>query len=483
MFIKAGSPRLSSCNFTANSAQSGGAIFMRQSNTEIIDCTFTENLSTALGGAMYIHMVSTPKLLNCSFINNASLFSAGAVYNGLGNNVPVLTECTFIENTAERAGGLGSLSGLILQSCMFVRNHSTDGNGGAVSANYVLALGCTFVENVASRDGGGVNSRAGYSTFIDCIFERNTASENGGGFQSDYQAQTTLLNCTFEENTAAIGGALIHNARHLRVVNCEFLNNSAMSTNGGAIYSIPNSNGNNPGAEFTNCRISGNTALGAGGGLYIVESASVSIALANCTIVANSGGVNGGGVFAQGSPSLTNCIVYSNAGGAIEGDGSVVNYSNIEGGWPGTGNIDADPMFVAPGNGDYRLSAGSPCIDAAHNWGVPVDVNDYDEDGITNELFPVDLDGNPRFNADENDFDPGCGVPVVVDMGAYEYQFDPVEDVIFADLNGDGSVGVVDLLGLLGGWGPCAKGCCLADLDLDGAVGYLDLSLLLANWD
>ncbi len=98
-----------------------------------------------------------------------------------------------------------------------------------------------------------------------------------------------------------------------------------------------------------------------------------------------------------------------------------------------------------------------------------MDVNDYDEDGITNELFPIDMDGNPRFNADENDVDPGCGVPVVVDMGAYEYQFDPVENVIFADLNGDGSVGVVDLLELLGDWGPCAKGCCLADLDLDAS--------------
>ncbi|MEE8154999.1 MAG: hypothetical protein V3T53_08630 [Phycisphaerales bacterium] len=74
------------------------------------------------------------------------------------------------------------------------------------------------------------------------------------------------------------------------------------------------------------------------------------------------------------------------------------------------------------------------------------------------------------------------GVPVVVDMGAYEYQFDPVEDVIFADLNGDGSVGAADLLGLLISWGPCAKGCCLADLDLDCSVGAADLLILLANW-
>jgi predicted outer membrane repeat protein len=211
----------------------------------------------------------------------------------------------------------------------------------------------------------------------------------------------------------------------------------------------------------------------------------------NCTIVGNSSSTLGGGIYSTdelGGHTLAtvfNSIVWGNSPDEVvdvAGAMTTVNYSDVLGGWPGTGNIDADPMFVAPGSGDYRLSAGSPCIDAGHNWGMPVDVNDYDEDGITNELFPVDLDGNPRFNADENDFDPGCGVPVVVDMGAYEYQFDPVEDVIFADLTGDGSVGAADLLGLLVSWGPCAKGCCLADLDLDGTVGAADLLILLVNW-
>ncbi len=42
---------------------------------------------------------------------------------------------------------------------------------------------------------------------------------------------------------------------------------------------------------------------------------------------------------------------------------------------------------------------------------------------------------------------------VVVDMGAYEYQFDPVEDVISADLNGVGVAGILDLLAVLVNWG------------------------------
>ncbi len=169
------------------------------------------------------------------------------------------------------------------------------------------------------------------------------------------------------------------------------------------------------------------------------------------------------------------------------------SYNDVEGGkagafvqggftlnW-GLGNINADPLFVAPGIGDYHLSSGSPCSDAGNNWGVPIDGDDYDQDGYTAELFPVDLDGNPRFNADEADFDPGCGVPVVVDMGAYEYQFNPIEEVIFADLNGDGVVGILDLLGVLAGWGD-ARNNCLADLDIDGDAGIFDLLTLLAHW-
>jgi 3-phytase len=52
------------------------------------------------------------------------------------------------------------------------------------------------------------------------------------------------------------------------------------------------------------------------------------------------------------------------------------------------------------------------------------------------------------------------------------------------DLNGDGRVGIVDLLLLLAAWGPCPAPpqACPADLDRGGAVGISDLIILLANW-
>lgn len=55
--------------------------------------------------------------------------------------------------------------------------------------------------------------------------------------------------------------------------------------------------------------------------------------------------------------------------------------------------------------------------------------------------------------------------------------------VIPGDLDGDGIVSSLDLLLLLGAWGPCPpKGQCPADLDHDGVVGSIDLLILLGEW-
>lgn len=48
------------------------------------------------------------------------------------------------------------------------------------------------------------------------------------------------------------------------------------------------------------------------------------------------------------------------------------------------------------------------------------------------------------------------------------------------DFSGDGLVGSVELLSILGNWGPCPQ--CPADLDGDGFVGVVDLLVLLTLW-
>ena len=69
-------------------------------------------------------------------------------------------------------------------------------------------------------------------------------------------------------------------------------------------------------------------------------------------------------------------------------------------------------------------------------------------------------------------------------VSAYWARWGP--DVPLGDLDGDCTVGVPDLLLLLGNWGPCADcklpGDCPADLDGDCTVGVKDLLILLGNW-
>jgi hypothetical protein len=118
---------------------------------------------------------------------------------------------------------------------------------------------------------------------------------------------------------------------------------------------------------------------------------------------------------------------------------TAASHSCIQGGWPGTGNIDADPLLAM---GDLHLKPGSPCIDAGNNVAVPADTFDLDGDGDTTEPLPLDLHDSPRFFDDPATADSGQGTAPIADMGAYEYVI--VVPVGSADLDGDGDVDVDD---------------------------------------
>ncbi len=146
------------------------------------------------------------------------------------------------------------------------------------------------------------------------------------------------------------------------------------------------------------------------GGIYIRGSWPE---LTNVTFSGNQATNLGGGVYNGSRPygfdsetTLANAILWGDVGEEIYNDSTsviTVTYSLVQGGWPGTGNINADPLFVDAPSGNLRLKSASPAIDAGNNAVVP--------SGIV-----TDLDGNPRFvdgNGDGN---------VVVDMGAYERQ-------------------------------------------------------------
>lgn len=222
-----------------------------------------------------------------------------------------------------------------------------------------------------------------------------TNNANGG--------KTSIRNCTFSQNSAINAGGIFNEFSSPAILNCIFSGNTALNAGGGIL-----SHTSSP--LIRNCIFSGNQA-NAGGGLHNFSSSPIII---NCVFSGNKSRnvYAGGGIVNTGSssPSFVNCIIYGNSTSIeniINTGSPTVNYSNIEGGYAGNGNIDSDPLFVdAPHyntapftGGDYRLQACSPSINRGNNAGY-----------AGNIFTDTDLDGNPRLFGS------------FIDMGAYEYQ-------------------------------------------------------------
>ena len=87
------------------------------------------------------------------------------------------------------------------------------------------------------------------------------------------------------------------------------------------------------------------------------------LAIANCTFIGGGGG--GTSFTLRAGAKATSCIVWGDYR-TIDVGSATVSYSIVAGDttFAGTGNSNADPLFVDPDNRDYRLQSGSPAIDA-----------------------------------------------------------------------------------------------------------------------
>lgn len=379
MRIDSGSPTIINCTFTDNGSFGSGVLFSCNGSTpNFVGCVFSQNLGSS--PAME-NIKSSPVLTNCKFEHNR---------NGMENrdgSTPVLTNCTFNDNV--HSGMDNKDSSPVLINCTFEQN--LNGMKNRDSSRMVL-VACTFNNNTLYGVDNLLNNNL---TLTNCIFENN----GWGGMQTLSGGNITLSDCTFKENSGSaikqgFGGSLMLNgclfignsafsgggidSKHsdLILYNCIFSGNAARAS-GGAIDSIGGKlrlyncmfNGNSAGfgggiqsrhdlLTLHNCIFSGNLADNMGGGIYNISS---NIKLYNCILCSNSTEHHGGGIGhfgSKGKVTLNNSILWGNTPDQIDSIADA-SYSNIQGGFPGEGNINLNPYFVAPG---YWADTNYPTI-------------------------------------------------------------------------------------------------------------------------
>jgi len=348
------------------------------------------------GGAIYCEFCS-PTISNNELRFN---YSHNSNYNGSGAGVTTVFSSAWIANN-------------------YIHDNAADGGAGFCCLGYgtpVVAWNL-IVDNQAYQAGGGIYMGACSSPIIENnVILRNTSGGWGGGGINSwtsyifYGTFATVRNNIIAHNSATSSGEWC---------------------GGGGLY-----------CRYDRCYMTNNTIVDndayRGGGIYALNYPDQAPIVRMCILWDNSATV--------GAQIQTE----SSTGSAI-----VVTYSDIEGGWSGTGNMNEDPDFAGPG--DYHLTASSPCID----MGDPAFAPQPGETDIDGQLRVWDGDGNGQAR---------------VDMGADEFG-----SHCLGDLDGDGDVDLADLARLLSNYGMTSGAMYEdGDLDSDGDVDLNDLATLLA---
>jgi parallel beta-helix repeat protein len=290
---------------------------------------------------------------------------------------------------------------------IITRNTGCDGIGINVSFGSPRIVDNQITNNVRSGCSGGVGGAgikvAGASA---PIIEANVISDNsltggdGGGISLFAAGSPVIRNNVIARNSvsglfpAARGGGIrIVNQSDALIVQNVIVQNSAGE--GGGIYWLVPSGARGP--LVINNTIADNVATVAGrGSAVFADGFDAKAVLVNNVLVGAAGqtALYCGNFNDPNPPVVQHNDIFTPTGPA---------YGGICADQTGTnGNLSADPAFVSPGNGDYRLQFGAPVIDRGNSAaaGVPT----------------TDLDGRSRILDGDGD-----GV-AVVDMGAYETQ-------------------------------------------------------------
>jgi len=336
-----------------------------------------------------------------------------------------IVDCAITDNRGIEGAGL-YLDGGGLLSGSQVRDNVALTNAGGVFLRYAGQLVDSEIEgNRAGDTGGGVCLQDG-GRLTRCILAGNAATNRAGG--AYLLRGGTCESSRISANTAARrggglfldgAGVLTHSivSSNVTLLPYDESNSAATGTHGGAGVYLTGT------AQLDNCLLVGNASAHRGGGAFLHAGGL----MINCTLTANSAARFGGGMAGGRPRSVFNCIIKANTAGYgwqdnFEENGDalvhcITGHSRFFA--PGNNCIDADPQFVDPAGGDIRFKPTSPALNAGTNELTSTMTDYVDGQWITRtnvvgSVGDVDLDGHIRITRE------------VVDIGAYEFQFEPV---------------------------------------------------------
>ncbi len=245
------------------------------------------------------------------------------------------------------------------QGLAYAASHS---NRVAITRNIVLKSSAGAAQTViaGARDLVGGNAYGCGTGAVRCVYMSTGALE---GFTLAGGASSVSANDA--DGDAVRGGGLYATGTGMEIWDCVISNNVA--SRGSCSW----------GGSFHRCLITGNRTSNSGNGVirsaYVYDSllvrnisawegAFAGVRFYSCTVADNTGGGISASVLAY------NTIIYGNSGTEVENTAAVcTNCCTGASLRPGEGNIMADPLFMDAPGGDYRLLAGSPCVNAGNS--------------------------------------------------------------------------------------------------------------------
>jgi len=365
-----------------NWAKYGGGLSSDSSSIALDNVSFINNVASNDAGGIDLangDIGATNVLLRG---NQALLANGGGIYATLAEGS--FLNVTFSSNSA--AGGYGGAmcwgnDRLEMTACSAINNNAQHGGGFYLHSTAVFFNAVTVSLNQASSTGGGIAAQQFcVLNATNLVLHGNAATGNGGGIMIKGQSQVSLYGTNgmtvINSNSAAYGGGVAITNAHLVIEKNGWIEGNYVTRSGSGLWIAQTATAEVNGVYFLR-----NTATMHGGGVYINTNAL--IVLHNSLLAENE--INmaafGGGLRNNsGKAILTACTIISNESSGVEcspgstlemqecisyghrllnvSAGYDVTYSCIDGGYPGTGNFDEEPLLY---NGNYHLTDWSPC--------------------------------------------------------------------------------------------------------------------------